>query len=290
MTKDLRYQWMTRVPSTLLLMALMIPIKVAADAPTAMELLDLGSGRTTALGELSTAFPEHRIILVGEHHTDAGHHRAQLAVIQSLVAAGRKVAVGMEMFRSDSQPFLDAWVAGKLDPAEFEAVYDDNWNYPWSLYAPILDYVRRNRLPLVGLNVPRGITRQVARQGFESLSPQERQDLPFVTCDVDEDYMAYIRQAYGAHGHGQMNFTHFCEAQLVWDKSMAANALQFLRDNPEHTIVVLSGAGHARKGAIPAQLNKLSSLKHLVLLPEAAGSMDREILDQDDADFLIRGL
>ena len=111
----------------------------------------------------------------------------------------------------------------------------------------------------------------------------------FVTCDVDPDYMAYIRKAYGAHGHGQMNFTHFCEAQLVWDKSMAAGALRFLKANPEHTIVVLAGSGHARKGGIPAQLKKMAPVDHLVILPEIDGSTSEGGLDHEDADLLIRG-
>ena len=273
----------------MLLIGFILPLNLSAHDSTDMELYDLKAGKTIPLGDLPRAYPRHRIILVGEHHTTAGHHRAQLAVIQSLVTAGRKVAVGMEMFRSDSQPSLDAWVSGRLDPAAFEAVYWDNWNYPWPLYQPILAYARQNRLPVVGLNVPRKITRQVAYKGFDSLSDKEREDLPFVTCDVDADYMAYIRKAYGAHGHGQMNFNHFCEAQLVWDKAMAARALRFLEDNPDHTLVLLAGSGHARKGGIPAQIKKMAPLEHLVILPEVPGSIDRDVLDHEDADFLIRG-
>ena len=263
------------------------PLPVSADSQA--ELVDLRSGQTIRLADQGHALAGYRIILVGEHHTVAGHHQAQLAVIQSLVAAGQQVAIGMEMFRRDSQPSLDAWVGGQLKASAFEAVYRDNWNYPFPLYQPILEYARQNRLALVGLNVPRGITRQVAREGFNSLSKQERQDLPFVTCDVDQDYMAYIRQAYGAHGHGQMNFDHFCEAQLVWDKAMAANAVRFLENHPSHVIVVLAGSGHARKGGIPSQLKKMSPVKHLVILPEVAGAIDQETLDHGDADFLIRG-
>ena len=274
---------------TALLVGLLCSHPLWAHNPADMELRDLNNGNTIHLSDLPGAYPHHRIFLVGEHHTSAGHHQAQLAVIQSLVAAGRKVAVGMEMFRSDSQPALDAWVAGKLEPDKFEAVYQDNWNYPWPLYQPILIYARDNRLPVVGLNVPREVTRQVAYQGFDSLSAKERKDLPFVTCDVDPDYMAYIRKAYGAHGHGQMNFTHFCEAQLVWDKSMAAGALRFLEANPEHTIVVLAGSGHVRKGGIPAQLKKMAPVDHLVILPEIDGRTSEGGLDHEDADLLIRG-
>ena len=278
---------MKKMAMVLLLAGFFLARPLPADPDSQMALIDLRSGQTVRLAEQARMLAEYRIILVGEHHTAASHHQAQLAVIQTLVAAGQKVAVGMEMFRRDSQPSLDAWSAGELDVPSFEAVYRDNWNYPWPLYQPILEYARQNHLPVVGLNVPRGITRQVAREGFGSLSAKERQDLPFVTCDVDQDYMAYIRKAYGAHGHGQMNFNHFCEAQLVWDKAMAANALRFLEDHPSHVMVIVAGSGHARKGGIPSQLKAMSSLAHLVILPEVPGAIDQESLDHDDADFLI---
>ena len=281
---------MQRILTIIALLGLLLPPPMLAHDPPPVELHDLRNDRIVPLAELAPFLAQQRIILVGEHHTSTAHHQAQLAVIQALVASGRKVAVGMEMFRSDSQPDLDAWVAGQLTPSEFENVYADNWNYPWNLYRPILEYARQNRLPVVGLNVPREITRRVAHVGFAGLSEKERRDLPFVTCDVDADYMAFIRQAYGAHGHGQMNFTHFCEAQLVWDKSMAANALRFVTNNPDYSIVMLTGSGHARKGGIPAQLKKMTPLAHLVILPEVAGSIDRATLDHDDADYLIRGL
>jgi uncharacterized iron-regulated protein len=65
--------------------------------------------------------------------------------------AVEKVAVGLEMFRSDSRADLDRWVAGGIDEARFKAIYLDNWNYPWKLYAPIFEYARRQKIALVGL-------------------------------------------------------------------------------------------------------------------------------------------
>jgi uncharacterized iron-regulated protein len=271
------------------LSALLVLPGLPARAEKTLTLRDLANGQTFTLEDVTAQLTARRIVLVGEHHTDAKHHQAQLAVIRHLVAAGRPVAVGMEMFRSDSQPYLDAWVAGQLDTQEFKHVYDDNWNFPWDLYRPILDFAREHGLPVIGLNVPRGITRRVAREGFDALSPEERGDLPFVTCDVSDDYRDFIRQAYGAHGHGQMNFDHFCEAQLVWDKSMAYNALQFVNDHPGHTIVVLAGAGHVRRGGIPAQLAKMTTLPPLVILPADIQDHDQTPLDHQDADFVFEG-
>lgn len=73
--------------------------------------------------------------------------------------------------------------------------------------------------------ISREITRQVSRKGFASLSDKQRGQLEGVTCEVTREYRDFVRSAFGAHGHGKMDFIYFCEAQLVWDTAMAINAI-----------------------------------------------------------------
>jgi hypothetical protein len=63
-----------------------------------------------------------------------------------------------------------------------------NWSQDWHLYRDIFLYCRERSIPLVGLNVPRSITRKVARNGFESLNSEEIGKLPPIVCRVDRDY------------------------------------------------------------------------------------------------------
>jgi uncharacterized iron-regulated protein len=100
---------------------------------------DLERRQKTELSEKIADLKKHRIILVGEHHSNKRHHRAQLRVIQALEQAGVKVAIGLEMFRDDSQSALDKWIAGQLDEADFERIYYDNWNFPYGAYRMIFD-------------------------------------------------------------------------------------------------------------------------------------------------------
>ena len=240
--------------------------------------------------ETLKALADKKIVLVGEHHTTESHHRAQLDVIRMLHEAGIKVAVGLEMFRSDSQANLDQWVNGDMDRDAFKKIYYDNWNYPLPLYRNIFEYARENGIPMVGLNVPRDITRQVARAGYESLSDDQRRRLGDVACRVDKEYMDYIRKAYGGHGHGNMNFIYFCEAQMVWDNAMAVSSLEYLKANPDRVMVILAGTGHVRKQAIPFQISSRSPVKVAVILPEVPGSIDSKTIDTDDADFIYLDL
>jgi uncharacterized iron-regulated protein len=265
---------------------------VAGTAATAQDLrlYDLNRGQEISLADAIPALKRNQVILIGEHHNNIKHHEAQLIIIRALAESGAQVAVGLEMFRSDSQPALDRWVAGKMDAAEFKKVYFNNWSYPWADYGMILDYAREAKIPLIGLNVPMEIPRQVAQQGFQSLDKTQREKLSNITCRVDQAYMAYIKKAFGAHAHGNLNFTYFCEAQLVWDNVMAINALAYLDKNPDALVVVLTGTGHAQKNGIPQQIRKRSQATYAVMLPEVKSAIAPGTVDKQDADYIILDL
>ena len=257
---------------------------------TEPHIYDIQYGRATPISEVIPALKQNRIVIVGEHHNTKSHHEAQMDVIRTLKEAGIQVAVGLEMFRSDSQQALDRWVAGDIAESEFEEIFYDNWGYSWENYRVIFDYARKEKLPMIGLNVPRDITRQVASRGFASLSEAQKGKLSNIACRVDKEYMEYIKKAYGGHAHGQLNFTYFCEAQLVWDAVMAVNALDYLRKNPNASVVILTGTGHAQKNAIPRQIRERSEIEYAVILPEVKGLIDAETVDKSDADYIMLGL
>lgn len=274
-----------------LIVVIVIPIGCTASEKTVSKrFLDLNSKIERTDSEVLTQLKKVRLVLVGEHHTNENHHRAQLQVIRMLHQSGVKVAIGMEMFRRGSQNKLDRWISGQLDEGEFEKVYYDNWTFEFSFYKPILIYARDNKIPVIGLNVPSDITRQVARMGYQSLSDEQRGNLGDVACRVDKEYMAFIREAFGGHGHGKMNFVYFCEAQMVWDAVMAVTALDYLSKNQSTVMVILAGTGHVRKQAIPTQIRNRSDLPFTVILPEAPGSIDKTTVDAKDADYILLDL
>jgi uncharacterized iron-regulated protein len=253
----------------------------------ALRLYDLARGTVVSGKAALVALQARRLIFVGEFHDNADHHKAQLKVIESLHTAGRKVAVGLEMFRNDSQAVLDQWVSGQLDEDRFKSVFLDNWTHDWQLYRPIFEFARSRKIPLVGLNVSRAITAQVAYHGFESLTKEQKGGLEGITCDVTPAYRDFIERAYGAHG--KMNFEHFCEAQLVWDTAMAMHAVEYVRHHTKTTLVVLAGSGHARKLGIPTQVEKLASEPYSVVLPETPGIFDTFLMTEKEADYLLLG-
>lgn len=272
---------------TLALAGLMLVGCKTTTANPSVHLFDLARHSVVSDKEAVQRLGLARIVLVGEHHNNDDHHQAQLKVIQSLFKSGRKVAVGMEMFRRDSQAALDQWVGGQIGEKQFMPIYLDNWNYGWDLYGPIFKYAREKQIPMVGLNVSRKITGQVAYHGFASLNENQRGLLEGITCNVTQEYRDFIKKAYGAHGHGKMNFNRFCEAQLVWDTAMAVYAIDYLQQNPDTVLVLLAGSGHVRKLGIPSQIRKRVSWPFAVVLPETKGIFDRQTITVNDADFIL---
>jgi uncharacterized iron-regulated protein len=228
------------------------------------------------------------VIFIGETHDIPGHHRAQLQIIRALREQGQKIAIGLEMFQADSQQDLNDWIAGRLSPPAFRAVFDQNW-YNWKMYREIFEYAKRYKIPLAGLNIDRNITSQVARGGFASLSKKQLHKLPVTACNVDPAYEQFIRRALGMH-NTDLAFNNFCEAQLLWDTVMAENLLRFKHENPEYSVVLLAGKGHSWKHGIPAQLASQSDYTYRVLLPAEVDRGDHQTITAADADYLLLGV
>ena len=273
-------------PLGIILMLGCVTLSQAAE----MRLFDIAKQKELKLSGALQDLQGRKIVLVGEQHDRRGHHVAQLEIIKALHRSGTPIAIGLEMFRANSQDALDQWVNGGRSEKEFQKVFYDNWGYPWPLYSIIFGFAREAKIPMVGLNVPRAVTQQVARGGFRSLSEEQRANLPFVECRVDPEYMEFIQRAYGAHGHGPMNFSNFCEAQLVWDKAMAVHALGYVKKHPDRTMVLLAGNGHAWKKGIPERIKESSSLTYAVLLPEIPENLEKDTVTLEDADYLMLGV
>lgn len=277
----------TRAAALIWLLLALAASQACADAP--LTLLDLARSRTASLTELAPQLAKADLVLVGESHGNRLHHQAQLAVIRALHEGGHPVAVGLEMFQRREQPVLDRWVAGGLTEADMAHEFFRNWNIEWEAYRDIFVYCRDNGIPMAGLNVPRDITRKVAREGFAALTPEEMGLLPPITCSVDPQYEEFLRGFAGSSGHEEA-FDRFCQAQLVWDAAMAVHALDFLKTRPGWTMVVMAGSVHAWKPAVPDQARRLAPQAAVIsILPETGVKGDPSDIGTADADYLIPG-
>lgn len=265
----------------------LMPMLAEAHITKDQPIYRVSDGSTITFEQMIEELKGSQVVLVGESHESPEHHQLQLAIIDAYQQNKDPVAVGVEMFTSDSQHHLDRWTSGELDKSGFIRLYYKNWQMPWPLYSDIFFYARDHQIPLVGLNIDPKIPRKVARKGFGSLTRKELKKVPSgVSCNVDPQYMAFIRKVYSAHKGSEKSFTHFCEAQRLWNTTMASGIVDYLKKNSQRTMVVLTGAGHALKSGIPAELELTSDLKYKVILPQFP-EISADNVAPDDADYIL---
>ena len=279
---------MTGLCKRLLLMLIFMFTLVRSTACIAeRSVLRISDGKIISFSRMMKELRGIRVVVIGENHENPGHHRIQLDVIKAVHGAGTPLVLGLEMFSADTQPELDHWARGELDEPAFIGVYQHSWQIPWPLYRDIFHYARDHRLTLIGLNLQQNLARKVAREGFASLTASELKEVPSgITCNVDAVYMAFIKRAFSSHFRDEKTLLRFCEAQKLWNTSMALRIIDFQKKNPRHTIIVLTGAGHALKGGLPAEIGHASRLSCKVILPEFP-ELKRNSVTLDDADYLI---
>lgn len=249
------------------------------------HILKAGDRTEVTPAELISDLKSVQVIFIGELHDHFGHHQAQISIIRALRNDKQPLAIGLEMFRKDSQDALDRWVGGNYPIGSFLKIYEDNWSN-WPAYQDIFNYARSEKIRMVGLNIPQGLSSKVARNGFAALPEAERQALGNVKCVVSPEYGDYIRRAMGGYGgHGEQ-FLFFCEAQILWDTMMARHLAEFLKANPAYRVVVLTGSAHAWKYGMPRQLLDQMEVSYRVILPEVGGRIDRNQLEAEFTDYL----
>jgi uncharacterized iron-regulated protein len=224
------------------------------------------------------------VVYVGENHDNFSHHAVQLEMIRGLHKQTPKIAIGMEMFQRPFQKALDDYTSGAIDERTFlkRSEYFKRWDMEYGLYKPILDFARAHRLPVVALNVRREIVEKVGRGGVDSLTSEEKSEIPQPLDLSDQAYRARLKEVFERHqGAATKNFEFFHQAQILWDETMAESVDRFLKERPDYRIVVLAGGGHLQYGAgIPKRVFRRNERPYAVVLSDAE-------IKQEIADFIV---
>ena len=262
------------------------------------------SGKVISHRDMIARLSEGRngVVLLGEAHNQRAHHRWQLQSLAALFAHRKDIAIGFEMLPREAQPVLDKWVAGKL--SAHELLVQTRWNEVWgvdpSLYMPLLDFARMNRLRALALNVPRAFVRRVGEEGWESIPDSERQGLtdPATASDAYRErlkkvYVQHLEEGHAARenpdvvDYDDSKFKTFVQVQLTWDRAFAQAIAEAQGDPDVGLIVGIIGSGHLEHGdGVPRQLAQLGVSNVSVLLPwETSRDCARLTADLADAVF-----
>ena len=104
--------------------------------------LDPASGEVLDNRKVFERLSGTRIVLLGETHTAAAHHRWQHYMLAALHSRNDNMMVGFEMLPRRAQPVLDAWRTGRLSEQEFleQSEWRKVWGYDADLYLPLLQF------------------------------------------------------------------------------------------------------------------------------------------------------
>lgn len=240
-----------------------------------------GSGKISQQQVIARA-ARAEVVLLGETHVNADHHRWQLQALTALHAQRPDIVIGFEMFPRRVQAALDRWIAGELTEQEFLRASD--WNHVWNtdpnLYLPLFHFARMNRIPMLALNIETKLRRQVAEKGFYGVPLEEREGLTR-PAEPSQAYLDYLMPIYKQHDRqnkqaGEISqhdpdFRRFIDGQLLWDRAMAQVLQQAANGSvaPRKPLVIgIMGSGHVLHGfGVPHQLHDLG-IKHVsTLLP-----------------------
>jgi uncharacterized iron-regulated protein len=229
-----------------------------------------------SLKKITPMIKDSTFICVGENHNDYANHLKQLEIIKSTFAQKKNMTIGMEMFTKKHQQVIDDYIESKISEYEFlkKTEYFSEWGYDYRLYKDIIDFAKKNKIKIIGLNIENRIVRHVGRIGLKDLNSEDFNQIPGFIDFSNGKYKESLYDTFQEHGSmSKRNFSNFYFAQLIRDEHMSQTAYNYFRLHPDQTIVILAGNGHVENGnGIPSRIEKLSGHQCLKILIDSGYS------------------
>jgi uncharacterized iron-regulated protein len=251
------------------------------------KILDMSSGKIVSFSEMIQVLQKVNLIFLGDDITVNEHQLAQMEILKAIYEKNKKLAIGVEMFRTESQYILDQWSANEIKKRRFVDEFNSNWG-EWNRYNKLFQYVRDNNIKLAGLNISRDILIQVELKGFDSLSPSQLGGLDEgIICDVVPNYQDVMRRMKLYKGMlKEQSFKNYCEMKILGDIMIANNLVRFHNKHPDLTMIVLAGNTHSWKHGIPSRTDGQVGTNSKTILFEAEGRVTRDTVTTAETDYL----
>ena len=226
-----------------------------------------GSAAEATAAKVDALLPAD-VLLIGEQHDAAEHHKIEERVITLLAARGLLAAVALEM--ADSGVSTAALKPSSSEEQTRHALKWDNKSWPWTAYSPAVMTAVRAGVPVLGANLPRA-------QMQDSMGDSK--------LDVQLPGPALKAQQQGVRiGHCNLlpesQITPMTRIQIAKDITMANTLSQAVL--PGKVVVLLAGSGHVdRFLGVPQHLPADLKVKAVRLRPGDAP--DHEKADAFDS-------
>lgn len=270
------------------------PLPTDIVAQSELPVTGWAQGEELSSREVWRRLKRSRATCFGELHDNPFHHNVQQRALEKISwkakSKHRKLAVGFEMFQRPFQSPLTHYKDYELSESEFleQTEYQDRWGWDFSLYRPLLDVTRYHGLPALALNARRELTRQIGREGPESLSPELEALLPELNLE-DEEHQEYIYGLFGAtHGDPAADWVeNYYVAQTTWDETMASTSSDWLVGGEKRQLLVLAGIAHCHRSAIPRRIERRTELDVLSVAPVLRSEWSADASGWEGYDLLV---
>lgn len=244
----------------------------ARDHPLAGRIWQPAKARFVPPEVVAAALGQARFMLLGEKHDNRDHHRIQAWLVAETMAAGRRPAVAFEMFATDRQAALDAYLAAHpRDAAGIGAALD--WaetGWPdWELYRPIAQAALDRGVALLAADLPRALRRKLAREGVLALGAERAAALG-LDRPLPEDLAAPLDEEIAVSHCGQLPESMIGPMATVMtarDAQMADVLRRGAQRAGHDGAILIAGKGHTRNDrAVPYYLQRGGGAEAIVSL------------------------
>lgn len=219
------------------------------DHPLAGKVYSVRERRFVAPAHLVADAVAADLLLLGETHDNADHHRLQARLVEAAGKAagsvGDRPAVVFEMIPADRAAALAEHLEAHPDDAAGmgEAVGWEERGWPdWAIYRPIAEAALAAGLPLRAGDLDTDLRKRIGREGLDALAEEERARLALdrpLPDDLAENLKATLRTSHCGMLPEQAVAAIF-QVQRARDAALADAMLAQKR------AVLIAGRGHVR--------------------------------------------
>lgn len=238
---------------------------LCAGAAGAAQFSDAQSGKILTAAQLASKLQKYDVVFFGEYHDQSEIHQYELELLKAMYKAkGEKLALSMEMFEADNQDKLNKFLAGTMSEENFLAASRPWPNYGTD-YAPLVNFAKEKKMPVIAANVPRFLAAHVAKNNAstEGVEAQYQQWLPKHTYAPEgaykDKFYAQMSSPAAPMKMPPQRLAAVYAAQCLKDDKMAESIAAFADAHQNMQILHINGCFHSDAHLGTAQ--KLEALR-----------------------------
>lgn len=224
---------------------------LGAGAAGAAQFSDAGSGKELSAAQLAKRLQKYDVVFFGEYHDQSEIHQYELELLKAMYKAkGAKLALSMEMFEVDNQSKLNNFLADTLSEENFLAASRPWPNYRTD-YAPLVNFAKEKKMPVIAANVPRFLAAHVAKNNAstEGIAEQYLQWLPQHTYAPEgaykDKFYAQMSSPAAPMKMPPQRLAAVYAAQCLKDDKMAESIAAFADAHKNMQILHINGCFHS---------------------------------------------